>query len=588
MTATDRAPEISHSSQDTGDSTVNADLAAQQWSGPQAKPNTAPSGLSSLPKLDLVGDAHDLTAKESQLQILGGKAAVAGAKGTAISAPTPADKPASHPAQAPAKKVEPAHDVKPHPGQTPPAANKAAEIPVSSAPPILTLDNFADVAKHVLAPITPNSPTRMSNKELLQGTIEFADFFKGVEAQALVGMYENMDAMDQTISTKNSATDSVITTATLDKFEASVKTRETQISQGDLMNSWANANLPRFSNILGRITKSGLSKALEDPKLSPADRQGLQLIQQHYGDMSSWYEIMGISKDDITAYDKSLHDDQLGTAMTNLKADFAMVAQRAQAPDDSYSLYGKQGALKSINPDAVRQGASGDCYFEAVVASLAQSNPALLRDCIKDDGNGFFTVTFPIAKDNPVKVYMPPQAELALFNGASPYGVWASVLEIAYGRFEQPQTGDPAPNGLLPQEYIGSGGRPFEVMQLFTDKFADIIPIMQGNQADVVGALKAAFTGPAPRAVVAQTLPSSPEDATSGNTKTVDGYPESHCYSIIGFTPDDSGGGNVTVRNPWGDTAKKNGATFTIPVATLMKNFSGLIMQGQKDLPVGS
>ena len=49
-----------------------------------------------------------------------------------------------------------------------------------------------------------------------------------------------------------------------------------------------------------------------------------------------------------------------------------------------------------INMNDVRQGSLGDCYFMAVLASIARVNPQHLRDMIEDHGDGTYTVTFTV------------------------------------------------------------------------------------------------------------------------------------------------------------------------------------------------
>jgi hypothetical protein len=52
------------------------------------------------------------------------------------------------------------------------------------------------------------------------------------------------------------------------------------------------------------------------------------------------------------------------------------------------TLFGRRG----IRPEGVRQGTLGSCYFHAVAASLAHSNPRLIETMIKTNLDGTFTV----------------------------------------------------------------------------------------------------------------------------------------------------------------------------------------------------
>lgn len=88
--------------------------------------------------------------------------------------------------------------------------------------------------------------------------------------------------------------------------------------------------------------------------------------------------------------------------------------------------------LSSIVPDAVIQGNVGNCNFVAAVASLAQVDPERIRNMITEDGDGNFTVRFP-GYPHPIQVQRPTDAELAHHGVGSQHGLWAVVLQRAYG-----------------------------------------------------------------------------------------------------------------------------------------------------------
>ncbi|MBL9039566.1 MAG: hypothetical protein JNG84_13690, partial [Archangium sp.] len=47
-----------------------------------------------------------------------------------------------------------------------------------------------------------------------------------------------------------------------------------------------------------------------------------------------------------------------------------------------------------VSPGDVRQGALANCYFPGAIAAVAATNPEVIRDMVKDNGNGTYTVTF--------------------------------------------------------------------------------------------------------------------------------------------------------------------------------------------------
>jgi WXG100 family type VII secretion target len=54
------------------------------------------------------------------------------------------------------------------------------------------------------------------------------------------------------------------------------------------------------------------------------------------------------------------------------------------------------GDADDISPNDVAQGQIGDCFLMASLAAIARSNPDVIRNMIKDNGDGSYTVTFKI------------------------------------------------------------------------------------------------------------------------------------------------------------------------------------------------
>lgn len=54
------------------------------------------------------------------------------------------------------------------------------------------------------------------------------------------------------------------------------------------------------------------------------------------------------------------------------------------------------GDEHDVDMNDVRQGLIGDCYFVAVLAAIARVRPDLIRDMVRDNGDGTYTVTFQI------------------------------------------------------------------------------------------------------------------------------------------------------------------------------------------------
>jgi hypothetical protein len=91
-------------------------------------------------------------------------------------------------------------------------------------------------------------------------------------------------------------------------------------------------------------------------------------------------------------------------------------------------LYGQQG----VKPQAVRQGKLGSCYFHAVIAALAESQPQGLQRMIQANSDGTYTVRFADAvKENayPEDVQYTRESGYDLSEG-----LWVAVLFRAYAQ----------------------------------------------------------------------------------------------------------------------------------------------------------
>jgi hypothetical protein len=52
------------------------------------------------------------------------------------------------------------------------------------------------------------------------------------------------------------------------------------------------------------------------------------------------------------------------------------------------------GDAHEVDITDVRQGQLGDCYFLAILAAIARAKPDFIKNMVKDNGNGTYTVTF--------------------------------------------------------------------------------------------------------------------------------------------------------------------------------------------------
>src|SRR5262249_14950228 len=95
-------------------------------------------------------------------------------------------------------------------------------------------------------------------------------------------------------------------------------------------------------------------------------------------------------------------------------------------------LWSRSGRLDPA--DAVNQGQVGDCWFMSSLEAVALANPGLIRQALRANANGTYTVTFHIGgRAVPVTVtdQMPYLADYVYASPGSDGAKWAMVYEKA-------------------------------------------------------------------------------------------------------------------------------------------------------------
>jgi hypothetical protein len=219
----------------------------------------------------------------------------------------------------------------------------------------------------------------------------------------------------------------------------------------------------------------------------------------------------------------------------------------------------RDNPLASIKMADVLQGTAGDCYFEAVLASVAGSKPEIIRDSIKDNQNGTYTVTFKGDVEHPVTVSRPTDTELAIYSRGSKDGIWAPVMEKAFGRYSVDVLKRPQFDGT--EQDATYGGLEMPVMKLLTGAdattyhTASFYPnvhqnIPPGDPAKLNdAAASSAIAGLADGSLVTIGTASGQEKETG-----LDGR---HAYTVVSYTPG-AQGGIFRLRDPRGPMEGKN------------------------------
>lgn len=323
----------------------------------------------------------------------------------------------------------------------------------------------------------------------------------------------------------------------------------------------------------GVITPAALDKAMSDPTLSPREAAALATMKnlkdelKKVSDDETLWET-NITRADLEAFQASGKVPQ--ELMDKVNGDYAFRENRIN--NASSELYAKDANGNEKLPDfnAISQGSIGDCYFLAALGSAAAQNPQAVHDMVKPNDNGTYTVTFPNGKT--ATVNGPTKQEIATYATSGQDGMWASVIEKAYGQikndeawFKKDSPTDKADGG----DFLSAGVNMFSKngdsdtdMLMFTSKETTAQKLQDAfaNGKVVTAGINGRLFG---------------EDEPGG-------LPSGHAYSVVGYDADK---GTVTLRNPWG-VGGDYGSTFTMTLDEFDKKFSD-ISYAEAGLPKG-
>jgi hypothetical protein len=219
------------------------------------------------------------------------------------------------------------------------------------------------------------------------------------------------------------------------------------------------------------------------------------------------------------------------------------------------------GDTDAISPNDVTQGQLGDCYLMASLAAVARANPQLIRDMIKDNGDGTYDVTFkvpgpfgePFSFTETVTAEFPANGASPLYAGFGDTGpgaqpeIWVALIEKAYA--------ESTSSGKYGDISGGVAARALEHITGNRSKQRDV------EDVDIDDIADAFYRGDA---ITIDT----PSDGTAWSTvakltkpryKNQELVPE-HSYYV---TAVDRAAKTVTIRNPWGWNRQET----TIPIS---------------------
>jgi Calpain family cysteine protease len=412
----------------------------------------------------------------------------------------------------------------------------------------LTAAEFVDTTKNLFGKLDKDHDGTLTKAEVAKAMEDPS--IKGNDAQALAALYNNFDRLSRMHGS--------IKIGDLDRFtnllNQSKKKENTDAGKNFETVTKMLENHPNLFGAKGDhlLSLDKLNDALKDSKYSAEDKEGLKYLKDNYAELSEGKSGVGL----VGVVHKACDLE----AVEKLPGDLDDIAKQRN-PDASLDLYNPK-ELHPINPDAVQQGEVGDCYFLAAVAAVAKTNPDAIKNMIKDNSDGTYTVTFPgDAGHHQLKVNKPTEAEEALYNGGSKYGTWASVLEKAYGQLGKihKDLGD----DTTPAMGIKDGGWSAQPLYVLTGHVANEKAVQNTSEKEMLAVLQDAFKNNK-----AVTVGST--DQKTGQVVPA-GYDEHHEFTFMGLEKNANGGWDVILRNPWGTgTENTNNGVFKVPLKQLM------------------
>ena len=206
----------------------------------------------------------------------------------------------------------------------------------------------------------------------------------------------------------------------------------------------------------------------------------------------------------------------------------------------------EKGNDKMPSVEDVRQGSAGDCYFFAAMAATVHANPRLIKNMIKDNGDGTYTVTFGIQEGILSWIGKGTQVtetvSLAYKKGekrgrvSRTKALWPLVLERAWAKHK---------GGIKNIE----GGKPGEGVEVLTGKGVTRIGLSGETADDVVKKAKAALDAKQPVTLYGGQGKGTKKQKSLA--KGTAGLYLKHSYAIIGVRESSK---ELKLYNPWGSS----------------------------------
>lgn len=373
----------------------------------------------------------------------------------------------------------------------------------------------------------------------------------------------------------------------------------------------------KIGNPLGNVIKTVEDKAGEAAKaVTGAVNQAKQTVENQVDAFEK--KAADTVKSAKTALDPTLKEakDFIGATADSLKQAVGLkpagnepAVLRDQQGNTTYGQNQKPLFVNEPSLNDIAQGQAGDCYFLSSVASLAQNHPDAIKNAIKQNPDGTYTVTFHVPEGfGAIKAFGPAGGLLegTVLDAAKRIGInvpektvqvtvdpslpvdkngnpvyvqskdsgeaWPQIMEKAYAK--------------LWGSYgaIGNGGDPATAMRALTGgnvahhalggvlsnvgvKVGDV-SVSPQKANEVFSDLKAATE--AQKLVVASTY-------NVGTSGPAQGIVSGHCYTVVGVS-EENGQKYVSLRNPWGNYEPGNDGNddgvFKLPVEQFIQQYA--------------
>lgn len=327
------------------------------------------------------------------------------------------------------------------------------------------------------------------------------------------------------------------------------------------------------------LSRPEIDMAVIDRHLEPADAVGVAVLKSSFDEVKElhkegWFARKnGVTLADLLAFEQIILMEGQAVARSDhekMRESVRITTRHAQRALRAHrKLYANMDEPeRSIRPEAIRQGIVGDCYFLSALASIASTNPAMIKWMITPLEDHYYQVVFAGCMEAPIVVQEPTAVELALYAKVGDYGMWPAVIEKAYGIFLQQHR---KIKSVIPAAAADAAESVYEAFDLLTGQMGhwEALPLLSNEKLKEL--LDSAFKER--RAVAAATPPGK------GGYTSESKLPAQHAYSVLGWN---SRKEEITLRNPWGRVSdmcsifENADGVFTINVNLFRRNFIAL------------